>query len=91
MKKCLLPYVFSFGLMGFSEECRGCNLGLNRKYSKYFWGWPYGFLKKAAENDNGVYLLIDTIEEAEYFKDLPVDGIATDYIETIGPYFSKNK
>jgi hypothetical protein len=33
------------------------------------------------------YLYIDSAEDAERYRDMPVDGIVTDYIEVIGPYY----
>lgn len=90
MKNCLMPYILSAGILDFSEECKGLNIGLNKKYSKYFWGWPYNFLKKSQKNNNKVFLMVDNIEDVEYFENVPVDGIITDYIETIGPYY-RNK
>lgn len=87
MKKCLMPYILSAGILSFSGECNGFSIGLNKKYSKYFWGWPYNFLKKARQNNNKVFMMVNSIKDAEYFNNLPIDGIVTDYIETIGPYY----
>ena len=33
--------------------------------------------------------MIDTQEDARKYLDLPVDGIVTDYIETVGTYFRR--
>jgi glycerophosphoryl diester phosphodiesterase len=88
IKQCLIPYVASIGFLGFGEECRNQRIGMKKKFSKYFWGWPYQFLKRAQENNSPVYLFVDTKEEIEWAKSLPVDGIITDNIEKIGVVFT---
>lgn len=87
VKECVMPYILSAGVIGFSEECRGKSIGMNREYAKYVWGWPYGFLHAAQANDNDVYLMVDSEEDIEFFKGLPVKGIVTDYIDVVGPAY----
>ena len=88
-KQCMLPYLLTFGLSGFPEPCRGLGIGLPAAYTRFAWGWPYRFLKNASEAGARFYLLIDTEEDAKAFSHLPVDGIVTDYIETVGRYFTE--
>jgi len=87
IKDCLMPYFLSLGLLGFKSECRGLNIGMNRKYAQQILGWPDNFLSKAKENGNPVYLMVDTESEITYFNGLSVAGVVTDYIHLIGPHY----
>lgn len=87
IKNTILPYVLSAGILDFAKVGTGLNLGMNRKISRCLWGWPYRFLEKAHRNNNGIFLMVDTIADARYFENVPADGIVTDFIEIIGPYF----
>ncbi|MCK9578201.1 hypothetical protein M0R01_01750 [bacterium] len=86
MKTCVINYELSFGET-FGKECKGLALGMNREYAKYLWGWPYNFIKKAQENNSLVFLMVDNEKDFQWAKDLPVDGIITDYIEDIAPKY----
>jgi glycerophosphoryl diester phosphodiesterase len=88
-QRCFLPYLLTFGLGGFPEECGGAGLGMPAQYAPFIWGWPYRFLADAAAADIRFYLLIDTEEEARAYAGFPVDGRVTDYIETTGQYFKE--
>jgi glycerophosphoryl diester phosphodiesterase len=87
VKECFLPYLLSLGLAGFPEPCRGMGLGLPPEYVRLAWGWPYRFLDAVHEAGLRFYLLVDTAPDAHRFRHIPVDGIITDYIEVVGPYF----
>ncbi len=87
MKSCIIKYVASFGILGFGDECSDLAIVMTKQYSKYMWGWPYSFIKKAQDNNSAVFLMADTAEEIEWAKNLPVDGVITDYIELIAPAF----
>ncbi len=87
IRNCLVPYIGSVGVLGFGPECRNQRIGMNREYSRYMWGWPYNFLGKAQDSNSEVFLMVDTMEDVQWAKDLPIDGIVTDYIETIGPIY----
>ena len=87
MKECLIPYVTSLGILGLGIECQNRGIGMNQKYSRFIWGWPYNFLQKAQDNNSPVYLMVDSEEDVIWAKDLPVDGVVTDYIEIIGPMY----
>jgi glycerophosphoryl diester phosphodiesterase len=89
-KRCFLPYVLTFGLGGFPEECRGEGLGLPAQYVRLAWGWPYRFLRTASRAGVRFYVIVDSEEDAAAFSDTPVDGIITDYIEVIGPYYQQD-
>ncbi len=80
----LLPYLFSFGLIPIPSECAGLMVPIPAKYVKFLWGWPYRFISGAHKYNMKIFLYIDTKEDAIAFKDLPVDGFLTDYIEVTG-------
>jgi glycerophosphoryl diester phosphodiesterase len=80
-------YLLTLGFSGFPAESRGLAMGAPPEYLKYLWGWPYRFLQKVSRAGASFYLMVDTAEDAQKYRDLPVDGIVTDYIEVVGPYF----
>jgi len=84
-KRCFFPYMLTFGLGGFPDECSGEGLGIPFAYRRLGWGWPYRFLRTVDRNDLRFYVLADTVEEAAAVSDLPIDGIITEYIEVVGP------
>ncbi len=87
MKSCIVKYIASFGMLGFGDACNGLAIGMTKEYSKYMWGWPYNFIEKAHDNNSPVYLMVDTAEEIEWARNLPVNGVITDHIELVGPAF----
>ncbi|MGD8598832.1 MAG: hypothetical protein PVJ26_17560, partial [Anaerolineae bacterium] len=87
VKECFLPYLLSLGLAGFPEHCRGMGLGLPPEYVRLAWGWPYRFLDVVHEAGLRFYLLVDTAPDAQRFRHIPVDGVITDYIEVVGPFY----
>ena len=89
MKACFLPYILTLGLAGFPEECEGMGIGLPSAYTKVAWGWPYRFLDRVERAGLRFYLQIDTVENAQAFAHLPVDGIITDHIEVVGRYYQE--
>lgn len=88
-KRCFAPYILTFGLGGFPEECRGEGLGLPAQYVRLAWGWPYRFRKATSRAGVRFYVIVDTEENAAAISGIPVDGIITDYIEVVGPYFGR--
>jgi glycerophosphoryl diester phosphodiesterase len=87
VKRCFLPYLVTLGLSGFPEECRGMGVGLPVEYTKYAWGWPYLFLKGLSDAGLRFYLMVDSGEDAQAYAGLPVDGIVTDWIQVVAPYY----
>lgn len=85
MKKCIQPYLLSLGFMKFGNDCQDLAIGMSRNYSKFFWSWPNGFIRKAHDNGSKVFLMVDSLEELKWAQNVPADGIITDYIEVIGP------
>jgi glycerophosphoryl diester phosphodiesterase len=84
IKRCLLPYMLTFGIADFPEEYAGRAIGMDLGHAKFLWGWPYRFIEKAKKNNNDVYIVVDTISELKAISDIPVDGVITDRIEVIG-------
>jgi glycerophosphoryl diester phosphodiesterase len=89
VKRCFAPYILTFGLGGFPEECRGEGLGLPAQYVRLAWGWPYRFLRATSRAGVRFYVTVDSEEDAAAISGIPVDGIITDYIEVVGPYFER--
>ena len=87
VKRCLLPYLATLGLSGVPEDCRGLGVGLPVEYTKYAWGWPYGFLKGLSGAGLRFYLMVDSEEDARTYADIPTDGIVTDWIQVVAPYY----
>ena len=87
LKKWVIAYFFTCGLSGFPDESKGLAFGLPPKYAKLLPGWPFRFLEKVRKAGAYFYLLIDMKEDAQKYKQLPVDGFVTDYIEVVGKYF----
>lgn len=87
VKRCLLPYLLTLGLSGVPENCGGMGIGLPVEYTKYAWGWPYRFLKGLSDAGMRFYLIVDSEEDAQAFADIPADGIVTDWIQVVAPYY----
>jgi len=84
-----LAYKWDFGIGNFPKASDGLGIVIPLDYSKYLWGWPYRFLKKAEQANVRIYLMIDNKEDAEAYADSPVDGIYTNYIEVIGEFYQE--
>ena len=87
VKHCLLPYLATLGLSGIPQDCRGLGVGLPVEYTKYAWGWPYRFLEGLSDAGLRFYLMVDSQEDARAFADIPADGVVTDWIQEVAPYF----
>jgi glycerophosphoryl diester phosphodiesterase len=88
-KKYLLPFVLSFGIIKIPAEFEDLVLGIPAGYTKYIWGWPYRFIDKIHSSGMILYLMVDTAEEAEASRLIPVDGFVTDYIELVGSLLAR--
>lgn len=88
-KKHFIPFLLSFGLAEIPDEYSGLAVGFPTKYLKYLWGWPYRFLEKIHKTGLRFFLIVDSKEEAEKYRDLPVDGYVTDYIEIVGRHLNE--
>lgn len=82
-----------FMRLGFGDLPPSCRLNSILLPARYLWmvpGWPNDFLHKAAKAGVPVYVMdVDTTEEAKTLALLPIDGIMTNKIEIIGPFFSQ--
>jgi glycerophosphoryl diester phosphodiesterase len=87
VKSWVLGYLLALGLSGFPEESQGLVLAAPPEILVFLWGWPYRFLQRVSRAGAGFYLMVDTAEDARRYQGTPVDGIVTDYIEVVGPYF----
>jgi glycerophosphoryl diester phosphodiesterase len=87
LKQWMLRYIFSFGLYRFPAESKGLVFGAPPQYAKFFWGWPKGFLKNVHAAGAKFYLMVDSEKDALKCRNVPVDGIITDYIEVVGKYY----
>jgi len=86
-KDVFVKFLLSFGLTGIPDELHGLTIGVPVRYTKYLWGWPYRLIGKLHRAGMRVYLMVDSLEDAGKIKDLPIDGVVTDYVEIVGPYF----
>lgn len=88
VKDWLLTYMVSLGISGFPAELDGLVLGLPTDYLFAAWGWPEGFLNNIHKVGGKFYLMVETAEDAREFNMVPhLDGIITDNIDIVGPYF----
>jgi glycerophosphoryl diester phosphodiesterase len=92
MKKCGVAYAKSLGLGGLPEVCTLGNLILPAWSVKYLWGWPDRFMSKVVDSKERFFIAeVDTTALAEAFADLPIHGIMTNHIESVGPWFTQRK
>jgi glycerophosphoryl diester phosphodiesterase len=67
------------------ESCNSNAFIVPARYLKYIPGWPSLFLSRAQQVNLKVYVAdVDTPEDLEKVKGLPIDGIVTNRIEVIG-------
>jgi glycerophosphoryl diester phosphodiesterase len=88
-KDILIPYLLRLGFGGLPQQYQGQGLGLPFKYLKYVWGWPNRFLDKVYAANMRFYVYVNKVEAAKDLAGVPLNGVITDHIETIGPYFKK--
>ncbi len=91
VKQSFVPFLVSFGLIGIPEQYKGLVVPLPPAYLRFVWGWPYRFIGALHRQGIKLYLYVDTVEEAQRFRALPVDGFVTDYIERTGPILTSGK
>jgi glycerophosphoryl diester phosphodiesterase len=85
IKECSLNYLGMLFSGNLSESCNRNAFAVPARYLKYIPGWPSLFLSKAREAKLKVYVGdVDTPEDLEQLKGLPIDGIVTNKIEVIG-------
>jgi glycerophosphoryl diester phosphodiesterase len=86
MKQCAKAFVLGLGLVAFPVECHANYITLPTWVTPYIWGWPHRFLTGARMSGAPVFLYLNTPEEGPEVPQLPIDGVATDRIEVIGPW-----
>jgi glycerophosphoryl diester phosphodiesterase len=90
IKGCSLNYL---GMLFSGKLATACNenaFAVPARYLKYIPGWPSLFLSQARQANLKVYVAdVDTPEDLEKVKGLPIDGIVTNRIEAIGPLLKR--
>lgn len=77
-------YLLRLGFGRIPGRYKHQGIGLPTHYTKYIWGWPNRFLGKVYDADMRFYLYLNTVDEAEKYSNLPLNGIVTDHIEVLG-------
>jgi glycerophosphoryl diester phosphodiesterase len=86
IKGCSLNYLGMLFSGKISESCSRNAFGVPARYLKYIPGWPSLFLSQAQQANLKIYVVdVDTPEDLEKVKGLPIDGIVTNRIEVISP------
>ncbi len=85
IKGCISNY---FGMLFSGKLSKSCNrnaFAMPARYLKYIPGWPTLFLLQARQAKLKVYVAdVDTDDDLEKIRGLPIDGIVTNRIEIIG-------
>lgn len=85
-KECLPEYLKMLFSGRINEACGKYAIGAPARHLKKFPGWPNLVLNQARKAGLKVYVAdVDSKEELEQVKDLPIDGIISNRIEVIGP------
>ena len=84
IKDHFLPFFLTFGFRSVPAEFEGRIMAIPAPYTKYLWGWPYRFIDAVHGTGLKFYLMIDSKEDFEKLKHIPVDGYVTDYVEVLG-------
>ena len=92
-KECIPQYLNMLFSGEVSKACNKYAFGIPVSYLKYIPGWPSNlFLTKAREAELKLYAIeVDTKEDWEKIKDVPLDGIVTNRIELIGSLLEKKE
>ena len=91
IKDCIPQYLRMLFSGSISNSCGKYAFGIPTSYLKYVPGWNSNlFLVKAREAGLKVYVIeVDTEEDFQHVKNLPLDGIVTNRIEIIGPLLKR--
>ncbi|MEM9926796.1 MAG: glycerophosphodiester phosphodiesterase family protein [Cyanobacteria bacterium P01_D01_bin.50] len=91
IKNCIPQYLTMLFSGSLPQSCREYAFGIPTSYLKYVPGWSSNlFLVKAREAGLKVYVIeVDTKEDFQQVKNLPLDGIVTNRIEIIGPLLKR--
>lgn len=89
-KDCISQYLTMLFSGDISTSCGKYAIGIPVRLLKYTPGWPNLFLSQARQANLKVYVIeVDTSEDLEKVRELPLDGIVTNKIEIIGPILKK--
>jgi len=89
VKNCTSQYLTMVFSGKISLSCGRYAIGIPTSYLKYVPGWPSLFLSQAQRAKLKVYVMVDTAEDLEKVRGLPLDGIVTNRIEIIGPLLKR--
>ncbi len=85
MKRCAKAWLWRAGVGPLPRDCRH-GIAIPARYLNRVPGWPGLILQKAAEANIPVYVVdVDSVEELELVRGLPLAGIVTNRIEVVGP------
>lgn len=84
-------YLSKLGFGNIPEQYKNQGIGLPTNYTKYMWGWPNRFLGKVYDAGMRFYLYVNTVEEANKYSNVVLNGIVTDHIEVLGKYYKQLK
>lgn len=84
-------YLFKMGFGDIPEQYKHQGIGLPTNYTRYIWGWPNRFLGKVYDADMRFFLYLNTVEEAQRFSNVALNGIVTDHIEVMGKYYQQSQ
>ncbi|MEM7553839.1 MAG: glycerophosphodiester phosphodiesterase family protein [Cyanobacteria bacterium P01_A01_bin.84] len=92
-KDCIPQYLTMLFSGEVSKTCSKYAFGVPTSYLKYIPGWSSNlFLTKVREAGLKFYVIeVDTKEDWEKVKNVPLDGIVTNRIELIAPLYKKNQ
>ncbi|MBI4080572.1 MAG: glycerophosphodiester phosphodiesterase [Candidatus Levybacteria bacterium] len=83
---CIPDYLGMLFSGNISEDCKRYAIVIPARYLHFVPGWPNVALSKARQAGLKVYVTdVDSVDEYNGIKSLPVDGIVTNRIEIIGP------
>jgi glycerophosphoryl diester phosphodiesterase len=86
IKACRWNYLGMLFSGKISESCNQNAFAVPARYLKYIPGWPSLFLSQARRANLKVYVGdVDTPEDLEKVRGLPIDGVVTNRIEVISP------
>ncbi|NES67840.1 MAG: glycerophosphodiester phosphodiesterase [Okeania sp. SIO2D1] len=89
-KNCISQYLTMLFSGNISELCSRYAIGIPVSLLKYTPGWPNLFLSQARQANLKVFVIeVDSLEDLERVRELPLDGIVTNRIEIIGPLLKR--
>lgn len=85
VRTCAAAYLRRLAIGALPEECGSAGIAVPADYLDRLPGWPNRLLRQADEAGVPIYVETDDVTVARDVARLPISGILTDRIETIGP------